>query len=153
VGEFCDRAVAEGEENPNYSYIQWDRLAAMSREGVWDVQSHSYAMHRLSGPRRGVLRRAGESDRKYAESLRGDFAKIKQKLTEVTGREPVAFAYPFGCLDDVAEAALREQGIKVSFCSHSGKARILAGDGESLSCVRRLLRTSAKSARSLIEGA
>lgn len=151
VGAYCEKAVAEGEENPNYSYIQWDRLAQMSKSGIWDVQSHTWNLHSSEpGKRKGVTKKPGETQSQHETVLREDFTKITQKLTEVTGTAPVAFAYPFGFLDDTAETVLKELGYQASFSCQAGKARVVAGEAESLFYMRRMNRSNKKSASTLL---
>lgn len=150
VGAYCQRAVVEGEENPNYSYIQWDRLTQMVQGGVWDVQSHSWNMHATHGKRMGVQQKFGQTEKQYLSALYKDFSKINDKLTEVTGVPPLAFAYPYGALDDRAEAALRDLGIKVTLCSTSGVSTLVAGQPETLSLLCRYARLNNRSAQMLL---
>lgn len=150
VGAFCERAVAEGEENPNYSYIQWDRLSQMVKSGVWDVQSHSWNMHKVSGKRMGVQRNSGQTQQQYHDALYTDFSQITEKLTEVLGTPPLAFAYPYGAMDDEAEVVLKDLGYKVTLCSNSGQSVLVPGQPETLFRLRRLARINTRSAESLL---
>jgi peptidoglycan/xylan/chitin deacetylase (PgdA/CDA1 family) len=150
VGTFCERAVKEGEENPNYSYIQWDRLADMAKGDVWEIQSHSWNMHQSNGNRMGVQRRAHQTVSQYIDALRTDFTLINDKLKEVTGKEPIAFAYPFGAIDDQVEDVLKEMGYKVTVGSTQGRSTLVAGRPETLHMLKRLARLNDRPARWLL---
>ena len=152
VGEYCERGTREGEENPNYSYITWERLSKISDGSVWDIQSHSWGMHGdgNGGTRFGVGRKAGESDEGYFAALSEDISKITDKLTQITGYRPTAFAYPYGKTDPAAEHALREAGYTMTVCSTTGKAVLEEGRPETLYMMKRLPRTNVKSVAELL---
>jgi len=150
VGAYCERAVKEGEENPNYSYIQWDRLSQMAEGGIWDIQCHSWNLHAVSGGRMGVQKRSSQSESQYLDALHCDFAQITDKLTEITGSPPLAFAYPYGAMSEQADDVLKELGYKVTVCSNHGKSTLIYGQPETLFRLRRLARVNNRSARSLL---
>jgi len=150
VGAFCEQAVAEGVENPNYSYVLWERIAQMSQGGVWDVQSHSWDMHKINARREGVRRKNSLDEQEHIKELLEDLTQISQKLEETTGKPTLAFAYPYGALDDHAEELLKKVGYKISVCSYGGVSKIIAGDPDSLFLLRRHARTNRKSAEFLL---
>ncbi|MCL2083365.1 MAG: polysaccharide deacetylase family protein [Oscillospiraceae bacterium] len=140
VGAFCDKSVAEGSQNPNFSYIHWSEQRRMVQTGLWEAESHSYNLHRRPG--QGVARVRGESDEAYKKRLIGDFRRINDKIEQTTGVRPVSFAYPFGLMSDIAEEALHETGNKATFGCWSGTAGLVKGDSSSLRKMKRYLRSA-----------
>ena len=149
-GEFCEKSTRENAIDPNYSYVLWDEICAMHKRGVWDVQSHSWGLHHNRSGRRGATRKRSESLDCYHSMLAEDCEKISSAIEALTGRKPVAFAYPFGAADRESEAALRENGIQVTFQSYQGTANFRKDDPASLSLVKRYLRSHRKSAEKLL---
>ncbi|MCC8023174.1 MAG: polysaccharide deacetylase family protein [Clostridiales bacterium] len=151
VGAYCDRAEEEQDENPNYSYVTWSRVQEMSQSGVWDIQSHTWNMHDLSAARQGVWQQSGESDAAYRQALTEDFTAITDKITEVTGTRPTAFAYPFGYLSDEAEEVLKSLGYKATFSCRESVSTIQPGQEDTMYNICRYLRASGISAQELLE--
>lgn len=150
VGDFIEKSEREGCQNPNFSYASGESLRRISDEGTWDIESHSYSLHRNNGKREGVRRTRGESDEAYRQMLTDDFMKIGQLVEDVTGRPPRAFAYPFGAMSREADEVLMELGVKVTFSCVMGVNEIKAGDSTSLFRLKRLLRPCGKSLSKLL---
>jgi len=148
-GEFCEQSTRENAVDPNYSYVLWDEICAMQQRGIWDIQSHSWGLHHNKG-RRGATRKRNESPEAYQALIAEDCRRIGDAIEVLTGRQPVAFAYPFGFADRESEAALRQNGIQVTLQSHQGMANIRRGDPASLSLIKRYLRSHHKSAEKLL---
>jgi peptidoglycan/xylan/chitin deacetylase (PgdA/CDA1 family) len=151
-GEFSEQSTQENAVNANYSYVMWDEIAAMKQRGVWDIQSHSWGLHHNRNGRGGVTKRRGEPLDDYRRLMMTDCDHIGDKLVEVTGVKPTAFAYPLGCTDDASEQCLRDWGIKITFGSHQKTACFRKGDTDSLKQVKRYLRTNRCSAEALLGG-
>ena len=150
IGEFCDKSVKEGVKNPNYSYIFWDDQRRMIESGIWEVENHTYRLHRIGNGRNGVAKLKGESDDDYRARLRDDFQWLTDKIYESCGVRPRAFAYPFGVLSDTAEEVLSELDYKASFTSYSGITELKAGKPESMRLIRRYLRTPKNAVSALL---
>ncbi|MDR0293156.1 MAG: polysaccharide deacetylase family protein [Oscillospiraceae bacterium] len=144
VGEFIEKSEKEGCQNPNFSYASRETLANMAKEGIWEIGSHSYYLHRNKNGREGVKRARGESDGHYDSVLREDFTKIGELIQSVTERPPRAFAYPFGALSREADEVLREMGYKLTFSCVSGISEVRACKPDTLFRLKRLLRRSGK---------
>jgi len=151
VGDYTDKAVMEGVKKQHSSYILWDDQRRMAESGRWEIQNHSYHLHRIKGGVRGVSRLRGEDDEAYRARLRDDFQKLDDKIETVTGVRPQAFAYPFGHLAEMAEASLRDAGHKASFTSCDGIALLRMGDPESLRLIQRRLRAPGKGVKAFVE--
>jgi peptidoglycan/xylan/chitin deacetylase (PgdA/CDA1 family) len=141
IGMFSERSLAEGVLNPNYSYVTPVVIGEMSAGGIWDMQSHCNEMHKCGADERlGMSRLPDESDESYENSLRADVSWISEYIERYTGRSPVAFAYPFGATDDMAEKVLSDYGYKLTVCSYEGVADVRLGDPSSLRLMRRIPR-------------
>ncbi len=151
VGAYCDQAVLEGEENPNYSYVMWERIATMQASGLWDIQSHTFNMHDIHGKRMGVQRKTGQTDAQYIEALYDDFSNITNKIEGTLGRSPIAFAYPYGAMDENADRVLKELGYRVTVCSNTGISTLTPGDPNCLFRLCRLARLNTRGAASLLK--
>lgn len=89
---FVIAGLVSQEEEPfdaaRLQYLSWGQVAAMSRSGVIDVQSHTYLMH--GSGRESPLAAAPD-----APALR-DLILARHVIAQHTGREPVALAFPHG---------------------------------------------------------
>jgi len=149
-GEFCEKSALENAVDPNYSYVLWGEISDMHERGIWDIQSHSWGFH-SNGKRRGATRKRGETLDAYNTVVAEDCQKISDAIKTTTGCKPLAFAYPYGFADCESEAALRENGIEVTFQSYQGTANFRRGDETSLSLVKRHLRSNQKCAEDLLK--
>lgn len=81
-------------------YAPWDDLEEVDH--VWDIQSHTAALHVEqevgNGPSLPALtsRAEGESLDDYRRRVKADLDRADAAVDRHTGRAPVAFAYPFG---------------------------------------------------------
>ena len=121
--------------------MKWDEVREMERSGLVSFQAHTYQMHgdhTTEGGRLGVLRAPGESWTDYVELLGADTTKILNKIERETGTRPVAFVYPRGKWNDMAEAVVTELGCKVTVTTKDGIAEITQGDPNSLHLMDRI---------------
>ena len=141
IGKFSDFSTSSGDiDNPNYSHVTWDEVGQMSNGGVMEIGNHTYNMHNFK-PRYGVAQKYGESDAEYVQALKADIGKLQQILFENTGRQCVAFAYPFGKYNTIAERTLVEMGFRIMFTCNEGVSRISRGKPESLYKLKRINRS------------
>ncbi|MCL2370888.1 MAG: polysaccharide deacetylase family protein, partial [Firmicutes bacterium] len=42
VGHYADKAVEEGDNNPNYSHLSWEQMRELSKSGVFEIGNHTY---------------------------------------------------------------------------------------------------------------
>ncbi len=144
VGEFSQATVDTGDINVRYSYVTWDQIKQAHESGVFEMQSHSWALHRLKGAQ-GVKRRRGESAEAYGERLKNDLKRLSDKLEEITGKRPTAFAYPFGAFSDISSDALQDIGFQVTMTSTEGVNTLVKGDPDSLIHLDRYTRKAGES--------
>jgi len=115
---------------------------AMVASGFMAIESHSYDMHQHEpfevGPfRRGVLRRADESDAEYIEAFRADFKKASVQIENMLGITPFVYSYPFGISNDLSDGLLREMGVDITLKITPGINVVTIGDFDSLMSMHR----------------
>lgn len=87
-------------------YLTWDMCREMSRSGLVEIGSHSYAAHDDGG--RGIKRREGESREDYEARIFPDLQTSIDLIREQTGTAPTFFAYPNGKTEEWAKDFVRE---------------------------------------------
>lgn len=109
VGAYVERAVAEADPNPLYAYVTWDDLRQMAASGCFEIQNHSYDLHKHKGSH-GAVRKEGEVLNTYQQRLTSDVLKMQQALFDMANITATAFTYPYGLIDKEGELVLRELG-------------------------------------------
>ena len=72
------------------------------------------------------------------ELLGADTATVLRKIQRHTGSCPVAFVYPRGKWNTMAEAVIKQAGCKVSVTTKDGVAEIIQGDLDCLYLMDRI---------------
>jgi peptidoglycan/xylan/chitin deacetylase (PgdA/CDA1 family) len=95
-------------------YASDGALRRYAASGRWDLESHTAAQHEMQSTKAGNLPRLtsladGESLAAYRRRVVTDLDQADRALTELAGRRPVAFAYPFGAYgaDRVNDSRIR----------------------------------------------
>lgn len=92
--------ITDAADDPAFYYGGWSTLTA--DPDVWDLQSHTAALHEEQTVADGASlpkltsRTPGESLGAFASRIDADLDRADRALQARTGRQPVAFAYPFG---------------------------------------------------------
>lgn len=115
IGALADEYSENGDHNLSYSYLNWTDIKSLCEGCVIDIQSHTYNLHKNSESRSGLKKKKSETFEQYSEFLTEDTVKMKMKMWEHTGKEPVAIAYPFGSFSKETEKILKLNGIKIAF--------------------------------------
>lgn len=150
VGSYTDEYSENGGEGEHlsYSYLTWNEIKTLSDSGYVEIGNHTYNMHSYNGERNGCARKENESDEQYRTVLYEDVARLSDKLQRVTGKRPVAFAYPFGSLSEGSAEIIGSAGISVFMtcceqpCSMNRNGRIV---------INRYNRESGRSAQQICE--
>jgi hypothetical protein len=61
VGSYTDTYSKNPDPNPEYAYLTWDEIRYLHETGVFEIQNHSYAMHKIC-ERKGSMKK--ETSRK-----------------------------------------------------------------------------------------
>jgi peptidoglycan/xylan/chitin deacetylase (PgdA/CDA1 family) len=85
----------------SFYYESSDELRRRAASGRWELQNHTWALHEQveAGGWAGsalVSPEPGEQLTAYARRVAADLDRAQGLLAGLTGRQPVAFAYPFG---------------------------------------------------------
>lgn len=113
VGALADSYSALDDHNLNYSCLDWDEIKEMCDGGIVDIQSHSYDLHKNTADRSGAKKKNGETLEQYSEFLSSDATKMKERMLKLAGKEPIAFAYPFGSYSEESADILKKCGIEM----------------------------------------
>ena len=121
--------------------LKWNEVREMADSGLVNFQAHSDQMHgdqTAQGGRLGVLKAPKESWMEYVELLGTDTNTILNKIERNTEARPVAFVYPRGKWNPMADAVVKSLGCKVSVTTKDGVAKITQGDPASLRLMDRI---------------
>lgn len=89
-------------------YLSRDQVKEMSDSGLIDIESHTYSHKRLN-------------ELSYDEQL-NELVTSKKALSDLTGKEVTAIAYPEGLYNDDTLKAVAEAGYKAGFTIERGYA-------------------------------
>lgn len=147
-----DRYSELNENRENYSHLTWEMINEMIDSGLVEFQNHTYDLHKLDGPRRGVGKNDGESTAVYCESIRADIERAQQRYQEMTGWTPTTFTYPFGTVSSDSYSVLKELNFSASFDAQ-GKPFHLTRDPECLWRIPRYNRPWGTTAEEILRKA
>ena len=115
VGKFSeDYNNSSAPLNNNYSHLTYSMIKEMNASGLLEFANHSYNMHNMEN-RRGILKKKGENSEQYKENLTQDVTKCNDILKNECGIMPVAFTYPFGCVNKESSGIINSLGFKVTY--------------------------------------
>lgn len=119
---------------PHFSY---DEVLPYLLDGTFEIQSHSYDMHQVSGLdstpiRYGVLPFPNEDPEKYREAFTMDLRQSASQIKSGTGADPFVFTYPYGAYCDQSEEILKAMGFRISVTTRSGTAFLVYHHPETL---------------------
>ena len=130
IGCFTEYSSTHEKDNLEYSHLTWDEIGYLARSGVFEIGSHSYAMHAYK-PRFGIKAMKNETPEQHRLALDADLEKIDRALLEKCGVRPAAFAYPFGAFDKTSEEIVRAR-YDAAFTCYERINRLKRGDKEKL---------------------
>ncbi|MCH5192380.1 MAG: polysaccharide deacetylase family protein [Oscillospiraceae bacterium] len=141
VGAYTEQSTEEDEHNPGYSYLTWDEIAELDKSGLFEIGSHTYDMHSMSG-RRGCKRLSNENAEEYRQALIGDIGMLQDMLREKSGVTPVTFAYPYGFISSESTAILEDMGFKALLTCYEKPNYISRSDTDECLILNRYNRPS-----------
>lgn len=144
VAALSEQFTESGETNAYWSYCTRRQLKEMSDSGIFELANHSYDMHELS-PRKGCLKRTGETGAQYREALTNDIKRAQEVFGKYEIPVPVCYTYPYGALSDQTEEIVREMGFLASLGCEEGINTLIRGDNSCLYRLKRYNRASGKS--------
>ncbi len=151
VGALADYYTEIDDHNLNYSYLNWSQIKEMSDGDIIEIQSHSFDLHKNTGNRSGIKKKKDETIDNYREFLCSDVSKMKTAMINNTGKEPVAFAYPFGSFSCESTPILKECGFKMTLTCEEKVNIIKKAEPESLFGLGRYNRPEGISSENFFE--
>ena len=129
VGSYSEQYSDHPDPNPLYAYLSWEEICALASSGRVEIANHSYAMHAL-WPRKGALRRRGETPEEFARAFSDDAARTQTLLAAHCGLVPGTYVYPFGGVEKGSQAMLFGMGFRTALtCREKTNRAVLTQDG------------------------
>ena len=149
IGCFTEYSSTHEKDQLEYSHLTWEEIAYLAGSGVYEIGSHTYAMHAYK-PRFGVKRKKGESVEAHQRALTEDLERIDRALLDKCGVRPIAFAYPFGAYDESSEDVIKKRYDMIFTCYEKINT-LKKGDKAKLSRLYRINRDGTASTLSFLE--
>ncbi|MCI9015554.1 MAG: polysaccharide deacetylase family protein [Clostridia bacterium] len=97
VGEYTNSYTKTDEANPNYSYLRWKDIIALSKSGYIEFQNHTYNLHSMINGRNGCMKKYTESIAQYSQLLENDIIKLQEEFKNYTRIYSNYFYLSFWC--------------------------------------------------------
>jgi len=149
IAYYTDYHTKNHDPNPAYAHMTWNQLREMSDSGLIDIQNHSYNMHSLGNGRKGSARAVSETPADYREAFLHDLFQAHSAIRSHIGKEPIAYAYPFGSISFETRALLKCSGYRVSFSCEEG-FNYITRQKDSLFMLKRYNRSNEKNVASIL---
>lgn len=140
---------------PHFSIEEGREMIA---SGLISIQSHTMDMHQSydleedkTKVRETVLPLENENETEYIRHFRQDIQSSIRQIEEEFGNPSIAFSYPRGAADELAEVLLAENGFQVTFGTEVGRNLILKGLPQSLVQLKRYNMTNQTTKEGLME--
>ncbi|MGC2872343.1 polysaccharide deacetylase family protein [Ihubacter sp. rT4E-8] len=151
IGSACEEAAQAEYRAEDYCNATWNQLKEMASSGLWEIQNHSYDLHKQKNGRKGARIKAGETQEKYEEMLQADLTQLQKKLKETTGVSPITFTWPFGAYTDSVRPLLKKMNFRATLSCRSGINTLTKGDTEGLYLLKRNIRKPGVSMESILK--
>ncbi|MCK7429451.1 poly-beta-1,6-N-acetyl-D-glucosamine N-deacetylase PgaB [Enterobacter chengduensis] len=132
---------------PRDRFATWDRVRELSRSPLVEIGSHTWASHygipaNPQGSREPAIANRFydkvtgryETDQQFSQRIGDDVRKVTEKITQVTGKAPRAWVWPYGAANGTSLAIARQQGYQLAFTLEDG-----LGNVQDLGNIPRLL--------------
>ena len=152
VGSWVDTPANQkvnfgGLMTPRDRFATWDMVRELSRSPLIEIGSHTWASHygipaNPQGSREPAIanrfydKATGryETDQQFSQRIGDDVRKVTEKITQVTGKAPRAWVWPYGAASGTSLAIARQQGYQLAFTLEDG-----LGSVQDLGNIPRLL--------------
>ena len=149
IGRYSAEFSETHDRSPSYAHLTWEDICVLAQSGHVEIANHSYDMHELS-PRRGCMKKRGESTEEYSALLKDDLSLLQKLLLENCGVTPLTFAYPYGRISEEALPVIKALGFRAALTCDNRVNR-LTGDPEELYSLGRFNRPSGIATEKLME--
>ncbi|WP_409306613.1 poly-beta-1,6-N-acetyl-D-glucosamine N-deacetylase PgaB [Pectobacterium sp. B1J-3] len=126
-----------GEPIARDKFLFWPQVGEMSRSGLVEIASHTYAMHKgiLANPQgntqpEAVTRRyfpdiqRYESQADYQRRVDKDVELITQRIVAATGKTPRVWVWPYGAAGGEALSIIKQHGYQMALTLEDGLASV-----------------------------
>lgn len=143
-----------GLKTPREKFATWKMVREASESSLVEVGAHTWASHygHQANPQGSQEPAAAnrlfdkttgryESDAQFEQRMGADLSRISRKITEVTGKAPRAWVWPYGAASGTTLRLAHQQGYQMAFTLNQGLAnaanlddipRVLISDNPSL---------------------
>lgn len=149
IGKNADDFSLYPGKSIDYAHSTWDQLREMRDTGLVELQNHTYDLHGYTRSRIGCRQGPGESDAAYERRLTEDVERLQERMEEMVGEAPVAFAYPYGAYSSLTDDILYELGFRATLTCDFGM-NLLTRDPDCLFRLRRICRSHGASLEKLL---
>lgn len=124
IGICTDKFTQITSNDLEYSHLTWEQLNQMVESGRFEIQNHTYDLHKSTNKRVGAKKRRGESLSDYENLLSDDIGGFQQQITDMLGCVPNTFVYPYGSISKESDQIIKKLGFKASFSTNGGVNKI-----------------------------
>ncbi len=139
VGSYTEEFTKSGDKNPAYAYISATDIEKIQSLGVFEIQNHSYDMHKITAEGIGSIIKKGENSIAYRDRFCLDTVKM-QKLLMKMGINSYCYTYPYGKYCTQSEEYIRKLGFRASLSCDEG-INYINRDPECLYLLKRYNRS------------
>ena len=152
VGSWVDTPANQkvnfgGLMTPRDRFATWDMVRELSQSPLIEIGSHTWDSHygipaNPQGSREPAIANrfydkatgSYETDQQFSQRIGDDVRKVTEKITQVTGKAPRAWVWPYGAASGTSLAIARQQGYRLAFTLEDG-----LGNVQDLGNIPRLL--------------
>ncbi len=149
IGKYSDEYTQTADTNVAYAHLTWNDIKSLSDSGIFEIQNHTYNMHKNENGRKGSMKMPGEAEEAYQKILTEDLEKTRQKIEESTGKKPICFTYPYGFISKESLVPVKKMGYRMTLTCNEGMNKLLR-DKESLYGLKRCNRAHGVSAEQIL---
>ena len=114
IGAVAQQYTDQPDHMLDYSHMSWDQIREMDAAGAFEVQCHTYDMHKLK-PRQGCSSMEGEGYDAYFAALSADIGRFQTAFEAQLGRRADVLVLPFGFYRADTIRAAGELGFRAVF--------------------------------------
>ncbi|MFE8100669.1 poly-beta-1,6-N-acetyl-D-glucosamine N-deacetylase PgaB [Brenneria goodwinii] len=124
-----------GQPTPRDRFLFWRQVREMSQSGLVEIGAHTYAQHKghVANPQANMEpyavsrgydphARRYESVADYRRRINDDVALITQRISDVTGKAPRVWVWPYGAAGGEALKIVRRHGYQMALTLEKGLA-------------------------------
>lgn len=151
IAKYSEEYSQNYDRHVPYAHLTWEDLSFMQKSGVFEVQNHTYDMHKnKSGARHGSKRVSGESLEHYEAEFKKDVSLAQDLLFKNSGINATCFTYPFGMISDESIDFVKDMGFSASLSCFEG-INYITENPDSLYLLKRYNRAHNRHAKKILE--